>query len=1303
MSRYATTAFDQFKRESLRKLREFEDKSPKGSVDAPIVDLIRAINEHPHYVTSSSCSGRIALFCGVGAGGDESGGDHHVITKGGKWLVAEHATVTLPQVRAALALAAQPAPEQEHPLNSQRLVLFKHEPFILHVVCRDVDAAQALLQCGLACGFRESGIVVGNKKIMCAIRTTANAMEIPLGRSPAELLVDDAYLAWIVDVANEKFEVNRRRTDQFSAAFRARLVDAPAVAAAPHRRSSVTLRATRALDQDGAPLQRLGHTALAFDDDALFVFGGQGQTSSGTASRLADIVCVASDGRVTAVDAAGETPAARMHHSAVRIQDEMVIFGGRAGPMKSFNDVHAFNVRTRTWRVVHTEGEAPAPRWKHVSLAVGSVLYVHGGRDATSVFDDLFALDMSDSTPSWRRLEAGSSHLQRFDHVAGVVDGRRLVFWGGLESLEDTGAVDASVCVIFDTTTQQWTETPIKNATAGPPLGLVAAAACVVDDLHLVVCGGTSAHAAASTSGASRSASTELRALNTSTMEWQSLGVVSVDSDAPVALVNATCSWLPSRSALRCVGGGVQCFGFGQCYSTPVDCELVVVDKTSKGPAPQPRLQTSTATADEDQRSPSNNIESPATSQALGVLAEKREVKSVKTLLERLNVYDKTRRVHVVPSRDGHFLLPVTAAFVSSRAAHAELAALELVADEDAYANKFGKAVGANRNDTICATIKRFAQQHALPAALLTAIPERYEFVGDVLLVPRDTFVEAAWAPFADAMWAAVCSASTPRLSRVARKAFIDPGEKRQSHVELLYVDTAALAASTFTHRPEVPGWVQVRENGITYGWDLTRVMFSSGNVTEKARMAKIGCHGETIVDLFCGIGYYVLPFLVHGGAAHVHACEWNPDSVAALRFNLERNHVAHKCTVYEGDNQKSAPTIGAVADRVNLGLLPTSEKAWPLAVQVLKPAGGWMHVHDNVATEDRERWEKHVVDSISALAEAHGRRWRVSCEHVERVKSYAPKVYHLRLQYSQVVETLREQVSEFRTILKSSESRVPKGFPIQKIAVSRMHAPNGVSTIRIEFLCPAFVDQEAILGRFLQNLQRSNAIDRRIEVISTPNTTEGDKKPSIVESYDQPSVNYMYANGHGSFQFLRDPSLHGNKGTKFVFYKDEYLTQSEVNAVVEAYKEIYSYPNDEAIQQLQSLGIDVFEPSDSEDSLNWDSLAGYDDVKLEIEDTVVLALQNPDLYDQIARKTRCRYESNRPRAVLFEGPPGTGKTLSARIIAQQAGIPMIHIPIESVVSKWYGDSEKKMSAIFDACEKFDVMQSNSLPTTLVN
>ncbi|CAN0402901.1 unnamed protein product, partial [Ectocarpus sp. 13 AM-2016] len=76
------------------------------------------------------------------------------------------------------------------------------------------------------------------------------------------------------------------------------------------------------------------------------------------------------------------------------------------------------------------------------------------------------------------------------------------------------------------------------------------------------------------------------------------------------------------------------------------------------------------------------------------------------------------------------------------------------------------------------------------------------------------------------------------------------------------------------------------------------------------------------------------------------------------------------------------------------------------------------------------------------------------------------------------------------------------------------------------------------------------------------------------------------------------------------------------------------------------------------------------------------------EVYDVIARKTRTQFESNRPRAVLFEGPPGTGKTVSARVIAGRSDRPMVHVPVENIMSKWYGESEKKLSAIFDACDE---------------
>jgi hypothetical protein len=56
-----------------------------------------------------------------------------------------------------------------------------------------------------------------------------------------------------------------------------------------------------------------------------------------------------------------------------------------------------------------------------------------------------------------------------------------------------------------------------------------------------------------------------------------------------------------------------------------------------------------------------------------------------------------------------------------------------------------------------------------------------------------------------------------------------------------------------------------------------------------------------------------------------------------------------------------------------------------------------------------------------------------------------------------------------------------------------------------------------------------------------------------------------------------------------------------------------------------------------------------YHELREEVEGTVVLAMQDASKFDAMAKKTRERFESNRPRAVLFEGPPGTGKVGGGR------------------------------------------------------
>ena len=205
--------FDVSKRNALGKL----DKSPKGSLDAPIAPLVHEINAHADYVTTSTCSGRAAL---VATSPNPQRG-----FRGSRWLLVEHRTVTAAEVQAQLdaglaAIAAEAADGGSSDAPPP-LVCFKLEPAILHVQCRDVDAAKRLLQAALAAGFRESGLVLSNsEKVMLAIRTTANSLELPLHLGGRQLVGGDALDA-LVAHANGRFDANTQRIDALHNEFRA--------------------------------------------------------------------------------------------------------------------------------------------------------------------------------------------------------------------------------------------------------------------------------------------------------------------------------------------------------------------------------------------------------------------------------------------------------------------------------------------------------------------------------------------------------------------------------------------------------------------------------------------------------------------------------------------------------------------------------------------------------------------------------------------------------------------------------------------------------------------------------------------------------------------------------------------------------------------------------------------------------------------------------------------------------------------------------------------------------------------------
>ncbi|MBD0273513.1 MAG: ATP-binding protein, partial [Acetobacteraceae bacterium] len=59
--------------------------------------------------------------------------------------------------------------------------------------------------------------------------------------------------------------------------------------------------------------------------------------------------------------------------------------------------------------------------------------------------------------------------------------------------------------------------------------------------------------------------------------------------------------------------------------------------------------------------------------------------------------------------------------------------------------------------------------------------------------------------------------------------------------------------------------------------------------------------------------------------------------------------------------------------------------------------------------------------------------------------------------------------------------------------------------------------------------------------------------------------------------------------------------------------------------------------------------------------------------------------------AALFAGPSGTGKTISARAIAGELGMDLLQIDLAQIVSKYIGETEKNLAAVFAAAEAADV------------
>ena len=175
------------------------------------------------------------------------------------------------------------------------------------------------------------------------------------------------------------------------------------------------------------------------------------------------------------------------------------------------------------------------------------------------------------------------------------------------------------------------------------------------------------------------------------------------------------------------------------------------------------------------------------------------------------------------------------------------------------------------------------------------------------------------------------------------------------------------------------------KENGCLFKLDLAKVMWSKGNNNERLRIAKLVEDGETVLDMFAGIGYFSIPIGVHANAKEIIPIEINPNSYKFLCDNIKLNKLDNVNPIW-GDCKNETPNFKA--DRILMGYVKTTHHYLKIAIGSLNK-GGIIHYHETVP---EKLIETRPIERIRAQA---GNR-DVELLKINKIKKYAPGVEHV-------------------------------------------------------------------------------------------------------------------------------------------------------------------------------------------------------------------------------------------------------------------------------------------------------------------
>lgn len=144
------------------------------------------------------------------------------------------------------------------------------------------------------------------------------------------------------------------------------------------------------------------------------------------------------------------------------------------------------------------------------------------------------------------------------------------------------------------------------------------------------------------------------------------------------------------------------------------------------------------------------------------------------------------------------------------------------------------------------------------------------------------------------------------------------------------------------------------KEYGCLYYVDVAKAYFSPRLSNEHNRVAQLVREGETVIDLFAGVGPFAVRISKARENVRVYAIDSNPDAVDYLKRNVRLNRVEGKVNPILGDaKQVVNERFVNVADRVIMNLPEKAIEFADVACQAIRSAGGTAHFYGFVSPSE--------------------------------------------------------------------------------------------------------------------------------------------------------------------------------------------------------------------------------------------------------------------------------------------------------------------------------------------------------------